>query len=384
MRAMRDAREWDAERQGATAHHVAAVRPHAPSTKACNHPGLAAQCRRMGINAISVLRVVALALASFFLCILPAAWTAAALWFQGPGGMLLKNLSIATWCLFSLTLLVLAWQGRPLLALLLFALSFAGVLLWWQTIPASNDRQWADDVARMTHGEVDGDRVTLHNVRNFEWHTTTDYEQRWETRTYDLSRLRTVDMVLSYWAGPSIAHMLMSFGFEGGEYVAYTVEIRRERTEAFSELGGFFKEFELSIIASDERDVLRVRTNVRGEDAYLYHVAMPPEAIRKLFLAYLDEANRIVQKPRWYNTITVNCTTLVYHMMRRIVGYLPFDYRVLFTGYVAGYVYELGGLDQRYTLDDLKRLGHLTEAAHRADRSPTFSTDIRAGIPPLP
>ena len=338
----------------------------------------------MGINAISVLRVTGLALASLCLCVLPAAWTAAALWFQGPGGVILKNLTIALWCLFALAMLLMAWWGRPLLALLLFSLAFAGVLIWWQQIPPSNDRVWADDVARMTYGDVDGDRVTLHNVRNFDWHTRTDYEQRWETRTYDLSRLRTVDMVLSYWAGPAIAHMLMSFGFEGGEYVSYTVEIRRERDETFSEVGGFFKEFELSIIACDERDVVRVRTNVRGEDAYLYRIRMPPEAMHKLFLAYVGEANSLLKQPRWYHTVTANCTTLVYHMMKRILGHMPFDYRVLFTGYVAGYVHEIGGLDPRYSLEELKRLGHLTEPARRADRSPTFSTDIRVGIPPLP
>lgn len=338
----------------------------------------------MGIHAISVLRVTGLALASVCLCVLPAAWTAVALWFQGPGVVILKNLTIALWCLFALSMLLMAWWGRPLLALLLFALVFAGVLLWWQQIPPSNERVWADDVARMTHGDVDGDRVTLHNVRNFDWHTPTEYEQRWETRSYDLSRLRSLDMVLSYWAGPAIAHMLMSFGFEGGEYVSYTVEIRRERNETFSELGGFFKEFELSIIACDERDVVRVRTNVRGEDAYLYRIRMSPDAMRKLFLAYVGEANGLLEQPRWYHSVTANCTTLVYHMMKRILGHMPFDYRVLFTGYVAAYVHEIGGLDPRYSLDELRRLGHLTEPARRADRSAAFSTEIRAGIPPLP
>ncbi len=344
---------------------------------------LPAQCVRMGINAISVLRVLALAVASLCLCVLPAAWTAAALWFHGPGSLILKNLTVGLWCLFALAMLVVAWAGRPLLALLLFAAVFAGVLVWWQRIPPSNQRLWADDVARMTHGEVAGDRVTLHNVRNFDWLTRTEYQQRWETRSYDLARLHSVDMVLSYWSGPAIAHMLVSFGFGGGEYVSYTVEIRRERDEIFSELGGLFKQFELAIIACDERDVLRLRTNVRREQAYLYRIRMPAEAMRKLFLAYLGEANKLKTQPRWYHSITANCTTLVYHMMRRIVGQLPFDYRVLFTGYVASYVYEVGGLDPRYSLAELKRLGHLTEPALRADRSPSFSTEIRAGIPAL-
>jgi hypothetical protein len=177
--------------------------------------------------------------------------------------------------------------------------------------------------------------------------------------------------------------MLMSFGFAHDEQLAFSVEIRRERGEAFSEIGGFFKQFELSIIACDERDVVRVRTNVRGEDAYLYRLNMPRAAMRSLFLGYVEEANKLIDRPRFYNTITVNCTTLVYHMMKRIVGYLPLDLRVLFTGYLAGYVYRVGGLDQRYSLDELTRLGHITERARQSDRSASFSADIRQTIPQL-
>jgi hypothetical protein len=190
-------------------------------------------------------------------------------------------------------------------------------------------------------------------------------------------------MIMSYWTGPAIAHMLISFGFDDGEHVVFSVEIRREKIESFSEIGGFFKEFELSVIAADERDVIRVRTNVRGEDTYLYRVRMPVSAMRSLFLGYVDEANTLARAPRFYNTITVNCTTLVYQMMQRIVGYLPWSYRLLFTGYLPAYVYRVGGLDQRFTLDELRTLGRITERARQSDRSSTFSADIRRGIPAL-
>jgi len=182
----------------------------------------------------------------------------------------------------------------------------------------------------------------------------------------------------------AIAHVLVSFGFNDGQHVVFSVEIRREKQESFSEIGGFFKEFELSVIAADERDVVRVRTNVRGEDDYLYHIRMPAEHMRSLFLAYVNEANTLFNTPRWYNTITVNCTTLVYHMMNRIVGTLPLDYRLLFSGYLPEYVYEVGGLDPRYSLEQLRAFGRITERARAADQSATFSQDIRQGIPPLP
>jgi hypothetical protein len=312
-----------------------------------------------------------------------AIWGVFALWYQVPGGHASKTLSVLLWVGFSLALLIALWQGRTALATLAFALAFGGLLIWWQRLAPSNDRVWADDVAQMTTGTVEGTTVTLHNVRNFEWRSDTDYTQRWETRSYDLNRLQSVDMIMSYWTGPAIAHMLISFGFGAGTQVVFSVEIRREKTESYSEIGGFFKEFELSIIAADERDVIRVRTNVRGEDDYLYRIRIPAAAIRSLFLAYIEQANSLVVTPRFYNTITVNCTTLVYHMMQHIVGRLPLDYRLLVSGYLPEYVYRLGGLDDRYSLAELRAHGRITDRAKAADRSDSFSEDIRRGIPPV-
>jgi Domain of unknown function (DUF4105) len=320
---------------------------------------------------------------AIFCVFLLATWGAFALWFQVPGGVLLQSLGVGLWIAFSLAIVVILWRGRLVGGTVSFAVAFTALLIWWSLIAPSNNRLWADDVAQMTTGVVDGDRVTLHNVRNFDWRSKTDYTQRWETRTYDLRRLNSLDMILSYWSMPAIAHVLISFGFDDGEHVVFSVEIRREKTESFSEIGGFFKEFELSVIACDERDVIRVRTNVRGEDDYLYRIRMPVDDIRSLFLAYVSQANDVARKPRFYNTITANCTTIIYHMAKRIVGHLPLDYRVLLSGYLPGYVYKVGGLDTRYPLEELRTLGRITDRAKESDRRPSFSADIRAGIPPL-
>ncbi|MGO8829365.1 MAG: DUF4105 domain-containing protein [Steroidobacteraceae bacterium] len=310
-----------------------------------------------------------------------AIWGAFALWYQVPGGDALRILAVALWTVLSLAMLVALWRRRTALGLLGFSAAFAVLLVWWQQIPPSNDYIWADDVAQMTTGTVDGDRVALHNVRNFEWRSDSDYTQRWETRHYDLDHLSSVDMIMSYWSGPAIAHMLVSFGFDEVEHVVFSVEIRRKQGESFSEIGGFFKEFELSILAADERDVIRVRTNVRGEDDYLYRIKMPASAMRSLFLAYIDQANRLADTPRFYNTVTANCTTLVYHMLKRIVGYLPLSYSLLLTGYLPQYVYRIGGLASAYSFEELRARGRITERAKAADLSGSFSADIRRGIP---
>jgi hypothetical protein len=243
-------------------------------------------------------------------------------------------------------------------------------------------------------------------VRNFDWRSDTDYTVRWESRTFDLKRLRSVDMAVSYWMGPAIAHTIVTFGFApelrqegasevtayhdetaltpsnqpGYEYIAFSIEIRKERGESFSAIAGFFKQFELSLIAADERDILRVRTNVREEDMYLYRVVMPVEAMRSLFLAYVSTARELESTPRFYDTLTANCTTLVYEMARRIVKGLPLDWRLLASGYLPEYLARVGALTPGYSLEDLRRTGRITERAKAADKDPHFSQAIRQGM----
>jgi hypothetical protein len=328
----------------------------------------------------SLVRVTGTLLATLAV-VFPAIWGACALWYQASRNSALKWLSVALWAIYSLATLIALWQRWTVIALAAYTVAFLGLLLWWHRLLPSNDRLWADDVAQMTTGTVDGSIVTLCNLRNFDWRSDIDYTQRWETRSYELDRLKSVDMIMSYWSGRVIAHLLISFGFDDGRHVAFSVEIRREKHESFSEFGGFFKEFELSVIAADERDVIRVRTNVRGEDAYLYRLRMPASSMRSLFLGYIGEANALVRAPRFYNTITVNCTTLVYQMMKRIAGYLPVSYRLLLSGYMPEYVYRVGALDSRYSLAELRERGRITERARKADLSASFSADIRHGVP---
>src|SRR3984957_11570889 len=327
-------------------------------------------------------RTTLLILASCLVALL-AAWVAAALGFQAPGGPWLRGAVVGLWTLLTVVLLAALWRGHAAAAGSGFVLAFCAALVWWHTLRPSNERAWADDVARAGTGQVHGNPVTLAGVRNFDWRTVDDYTARWETRSYDLEKIQSLDMITSYWSGPAIAHVLISFGFSDGQQLAFSVEIRRERGEKFNEIGGFFKEFELSIIAADERDIIRVRTNVRGEDDYLYRIRLPREDVRALLLAYVQQMNDLARTPRFYNTVTVNCQTHVYHMLEHIVGRLPFSYGLALAGYLPRYVYSLGGLDTRSPLEQLRTFGRITERARQADRSSDFSQAIRRGIPPL-
>jgi len=307
-------------------------------------------------------------------------WGALTLWFRIPERRGLRALGVGSWILFACAVMVLI-RGHRAPATLGFAIVFALLFVWWLRAKPSNTRNWADDVAQMTTGTAAGNQVTLRNVRNFDWRTRTDYTVRWETRTYDLDQLTGVDLITSYWSYKAIAHVLVSFGFADGGHVVFSVEVRRLKNVVYSELAGFFKAYELSIIAADERDIIRLRTNVRREDDYLYRLALAHPAGRALFLAYVTQANQLTVAPRFYNTVTANCSMLVYHMMSRIVGHLPLDHRLLLTGYLPGYIHRVGGLDPRHSLGELRALGRITERARAADRNPDFSAAIRAGIP---
>mgnify|MGYP001002068466 CR=1 FL=1 len=328
------------------------------------------------------------------------AWGAGALWFQGPQTPALRVAAIGLWCLGVLAAgLWGGWQGRPALTVLAWALGLMALLVWWQQIQPSNTRIWANDVARLleVHAAPPGPQgqqmVTLENVRNFTWRSDDDHDERWESRRYDLARLRSVDLGVSYWMGPAIAHTLVSFGFDDGEQVVFSIEIRKERAEQFDALAGFFRRYELALVAADERDILAVRTNVRGEQLRLYHVAMPPAAMRGLFMAYVAEARALHETPRFYNTLTTNCTTLVWELARRVGAQLPLDWRLLASGYLPEYLHSLGVLTPGYSLDQLQAWGDITERAQHWQPAPGedersqrhgFSRAIRQGIPALP
>jgi len=267
------------------------------------------------------------------------------------------------------------------IALVAYAALFVAMLVWWSTIRPSNERDWQPDVARSVTAAIEGDRLVVHNVRNFNWRSDTDFDQGWEERTYSLSRVSNVDLILSYWAGEAIAHLIVSIGFDDDSRLAFSIETRKTRGEEYSTIAGFFRQYELSIIAADERDVVRVRSNVRGEDVRIYRLRMPPVYAQALLREYVAEANDVARTPRWYNTLTANCTTLVFGMVRVIRPGLHLDYRILLSGYLPEYAYDLGATDTSMPFERLRSLARIHDKAARADADPDFSTKIRESLP---
>jgi hypothetical protein len=308
-------------------------------------------------------------------------WCALVVWFRFAAGETVRAALTAVIVVLALLTVGCLVTSRRWFALTAYAALFAVVLAWWTTITPSNDRDWTPDVARNVTATIDGDRLVVSNVRNFNWRSDTDFDERWEQRSYDLSRVANVDLILSYWAGETIAHLIVSFGFVGGDRLAFSIETRKERHEAYSTIAGFFRQYELAIVAADERDVVRVRSNVRGEDVRIYRLRMPPAYAQALLREYIADANDLSRNPRWYNTLTGNCTTLVFGMMRIVRPGLSMDYRVLLSGYLPDYAYDLGATDTSIPFEILRELSRIHDKAARADADPNFSARIREGLP---
>jgi len=318
------------------------------------------------------------------LMLLAALWITGLLAYQLPGPGWGRYLLVALWIVFAVTGAIgvaRARAGRWPGGLYGVALGLSGI--WWLLLTPRQDRVWADDVAqRLKVVQVDGSRVVLDNVRDFTWRSETDYDARWVRREYNLDQLRSADLILSYWMGPMIAHTLISFGFDDGRYLVFSLEIRKERGESFSALGGFFRKFEMTLVASEETDIVRTRTNARGEDVYLYRLhGMTQEQLKALFVSYLGEARKLDAAPAFYNTLTSNCTTIVYELAKQIAPGLPMDYRLLASGYFAEYARDLGVLTPGVPFETLKARGRITDRARASNEHDDFSQVIRRDVP---
>ena len=321
---------------------------------------------------------VVLAIAS----ILAALWTALGLHFAGPRPPALANgLAVA----LAVVVLVVLLRVRPLgRATVMLAVVFGVWALWWSTIAPRNDRDWQPDVAELPSARLDGDRLTITNLRNFDYRSETDYTPHWETRTFDLAKLAGLDLFMSFWGAP-VAHTIMSWDFTDGQHLAISIETRKEKGEEYSAVAGFFKQYELYYVVADERDVIRLRTNYRKEEVHLYPMRTPLARARRILLDYVDAMNQLVDHPEFYNAATANCTTSITRHIRNVGIGMNWDYRLLLNGNLDQLLYEQGVIDVTHPFPEVRQASLINPRAEVADQDPAFSARIREGLvrPPL-
>jgi len=288
-----------------------------------------------------------------------------------------------------------ALYGAAHLAVILFAplrrvapgcaAAFLLPLAAFHLMQPSNDRAWQPDVARLPYAVVSGDQVTVHHVRNCLYHSETNFVVRYETRRYDLAKLRSADIFLVDWGLHKVAHAMISFGFDDGQYLCFSIETRKEAGEGYSAFRGLFRQYEVIFVAGDERDLVGLRTNYRsGETARLYRmVKAPPAAVRGAFVDYLERINGLARRPEWYNAMTENCMVGFFQIARHhaVKGRGRWHWSVLLNGYADRRAYETGALDTTLPFDELRARSIVNDRARAAGRSPTFSAQIREGLP---
>lgn len=314
-------------------------------------------------------------------------WGALALAYSGPSTETVRTALAAAFAVATLVavlaLLFRRWRGCALVAYLLM---FVVLLVWWSGLEPSNERDWQTDVAVLPRATIEGDLVTVHNIRNFDYRSETDYTPAYYDRRFDLRKLEGVDLVAVYWMGPAIAHVFLSFAFAGGEHLAISIETRKEMGEAYSTLKGFFRQYELYYVVGDERDLIRLRTNYRHdppEDVYVYRMQGSLENGRRLFREYMHQINGLNTTPEFYNTLTTNCTTNIWLNSRVNAEHLPFSWKILASGYVPEYLHEHGRLangDEPFP--QIQQRAHVNPRAHAANMAADFSRRIRAAVTP--
>lgn len=274
--------------------------------------------------------------------------------------------------------------------LVLAAIAVAAHLLLVLLLRPSNERDWSSDQERLATAAFSGEHVRIRNVRNAHYRSTTDFEVRWEDRTYDLRRIESVWYVVepfASWRGP--AHTFLSFGFGDGEYVAISVEIRKERGESFSPLRGLLRQYELAYIVGDERDLIGLRANHRKDDVHLYPMRATPDQARALFVSMLERANALAANPEFYNTLTNTCTSnVVDHVNLIAPAPIPVTYKTVLPAYSDDLAFDLGLIDTDLPRERFRAAFRINDLARVHADSADFSAAIRArrreGTSPIP
>ncbi len=308
-------------------------------------------------------------------------WAALAIYYLPTHSARWRMSLVAAFAIFSVWAL---WFERGAIALMLFGAAYVVVLLFWLAVRPSHDRPWRPEFDRMPRALIDGDRVRIVGVRNFQYRSTTDFTVNYEERVVSLAHLTGVDFYVSYWMSGPVGHTFLSFVFDDAPPLTISIEARQEIGEGYAPVGSLFKQFELIYVVGDERDVVRVRTNFRREKVYLYHLNIPPGSARRLFLVYLERLNALAERPEFYHLLSNSCTVNIVRYARAIGHRGSFNIRHYLNGLFDSYLYTAGRLDTSLPFEQLRALSCINSVACATDDDANFSARIRAALPRIP
>jgi hypothetical protein len=312
--------------------------------------------------------------------VLLIAWATLAIYYSNLPSV---GLRIALAISFAILAIWLLWLSRNRRGSVVFIVLFLGVVAWWLSISPSHDRPWRPEVAVMPRATIDGDRVRITGVRDFEYRSLNDFTTRYEDREIQLSHLTAVDFFVSYWSKGLVAHTFVSFIFDNAPPLSISIETRPQVGQAFNPIGSLFKQFELIYVVGDERDLVRVRTNYRKEAVYLYRLNSSPDDVRRLLMVYLKRINELADQPEFYHLLSNSCTINIIRYANAAGRTGRFDIRHVFNGLIDNYLYYSGRMETTLPFGELRRRSQINEAAQAADDAPDFSERIRASLPTI-
>lgn len=248
-----------------------------------------------------------------------------------------------------------------------------------KTLKPSNDREWIPEQAVLSDADIKGNKVTVHNIRDCRWRSADDFLVSRYDQTFDLDKLQSVDfIVVPFNESPGLAHTMLSFGFDDGEHLATSVEIRKEQGEAFNPIKGFFQEYEIIYVVASERDVIQRRVNCDLSDVFVYRSTATPQQARRLFLDVIKRVNKLYKEPEFYDTLTNNCTTNIRNHINHLrTDAIPYDYRVLLPGYSDRLAYDLGLIERHGSFEETRLRARVNYQAYLHRDDPAFSQAIR-------
>lgn len=315
-----------------------------------------------------------------FLCkVVIATWATLAIYYSNLPWSSVRLAFAAAFAAFSIWAL---WLLRTRRALLVFAGVFLSVLGWYLSLRPTHDRLWRSDVAVMPRAFIDGDRVHLTGVRDFDYYTAHDFTIRYRKREVSISHLTSIDFFVSYFVPPFVAHTFLSFNFDSAPPLCISIEKRIDENRGFDAVASLFRQFELIYVVGDERDIVRLRTNFRHEDVYMYHLRTTPERARRLFQVYLQRINELYARPEFYHLLTNSCTINIVRYARIAGKPWRIDLRHFLNGFIDSYLYSMGLIDTDLPFAELRPRSRINDAAQAADNAPDFSERIRAAVPP--
>lgn len=317
---------------------------------------------------------------------LSSIWSVLAIYLGNSETSVLQSSVASIFAVFSLASIILLFTRWRKITIISYFTSFISIVIAWTIlIQPSNNRNWQTDVAKLPFADINGNLITVHNIRNFSYKSQFDYTPAYYDKTFDLTQLTGADLFAVYWMGDAIAHTILSFNFDNKDYLAISIEARKQQNEAYSTFKGFFRQYELIYIVADERDVIGLRTHYRKdpiETVYRYPLKSNKESGQRLFLQYIKQINQLSENAAFYNTLLDNCTTSIWFNSLVNENHLVFSWKIILSGYVPDYLYQSGLLNTDLPFAELKQKALINPIAEKLDLSANdFSARIREHHP---